>query len=289
MIKKQFKFSVFGLNIKRYGYLLVVLLLLVVPLGSWAISSTSYIVDPSGTGGAHHTTSSTSYQLEGSLEPIAGQTTSTSYVLESGASFAGYCGDGFIDPAEDCEGSDLNSQTCVTQGFVSGTLTCSSACAFVTSACNSGGGGPGGGGGASGLVPSTPTFDASFVDGGFTYLTSKLFYGTKSTTADAVYVNASNVDVTYPTSSRWQKTVSLTLGEGIITIKATNAYGSSGSTVLTYTRRMIGDINQDGSINDYDLSLFVIRWGQDWPSADFNEDGIVDDYDLSLMVAYWTG
>ncbi len=147
----------------------------------------------------------------------------------------------------------------------------------------------GGGGGGGGLVPSTPTFDASLVDGGFTYLTSKLFYGTKSTTADAVYVNTSNVGVTYPTSSRWQKTVSLALGEGTVTVKATNAYGSSGSIVLTYTRRMIGDINQDGSVNDYDLSLFVIRWGQDWPSADFNEDGIVDDYELSLMVAYWTG
>jgi hypothetical protein len=57
------------------------------------------------------------------------------------------CGNGSIDSGEQCDGSNLGGQTCVSRGYAGGTLTCNSNCAFNTSACASGGGGGGGGGG----------------------------------------------------------------------------------------------------------------------------------------------
>ncbi len=44
------------------------------------------------------------------------------------------CGDGLVDALEECDGANLNSQTCISQGFDVGTLTCSS-CSFNTSGC----------------------------------------------------------------------------------------------------------------------------------------------------------
>ena len=45
------------------------------------------------------------------------------------------CGNGTVDPGEDCDGIDLGGETCASQGFDSGTLLCSSACTFDTSGC----------------------------------------------------------------------------------------------------------------------------------------------------------
>jgi len=46
-----------------------------------------------------------------------------------------YCGDGTIDPNEDCDGINLGGATCVTAGFGSGTLTCGPGCRYDTNAC----------------------------------------------------------------------------------------------------------------------------------------------------------
>ncbi len=45
------------------------------------------------------------------------------------------CGDGKIGESEDCDGDNLNEETCESQGFSSGELACSDRCAFVTDAC----------------------------------------------------------------------------------------------------------------------------------------------------------
>lgn len=45
------------------------------------------------------------------------------------------CGNNVIEGVEDCEGTDLNSQTCVGQGYASGTLDCNTDCSFDYSAC----------------------------------------------------------------------------------------------------------------------------------------------------------
>ncbi|MBD3868355.1 MAG: trypsin-like peptidase domain-containing protein [Acidobacteria bacterium] len=46
------------------------------------------------------------------------------------------CDGGVIDPGEDCDGTDLGGETCVSQGFDSGVLACSGSCSFDTSGCD---------------------------------------------------------------------------------------------------------------------------------------------------------
>ena len=46
------------------------------------------------------------------------------------------CGDGQISSTEECEGTDLDGETCESQGFVSGTLSCTTTCIFDFSECS---------------------------------------------------------------------------------------------------------------------------------------------------------
>jgi hypothetical protein len=46
------------------------------------------------------------------------------------------CGNGDIDAGEQCDGTNLNNQTCATQGFDGGTLLCTGGCQFQTSGCH---------------------------------------------------------------------------------------------------------------------------------------------------------
>ncbi|MGH7336647.1 MAG: hypothetical protein ACREI7_03635, partial [Myxococcota bacterium] len=46
------------------------------------------------------------------------------------------CGNGVLDSGEQCDAGNLNGATCASQGFVAGTLSCSSSCTFDTSECH---------------------------------------------------------------------------------------------------------------------------------------------------------
>lgn len=63
------------------------------------------------------------------------------------------CGNGVIESGEQCDGAALGGTTCVSRGYVSGSLSCS-LCNFNTSSCVSASGGGGGGGG--GTLPPPP-------------------------------------------------------------------------------------------------------------------------------------
>jgi hypothetical protein len=67
------------------------------------------------------------------------------------------CGNNVVETGEQCDGTNLSSQTCTGLGYSGGTLSCTASCTFNTSACTSpsppsGGGGGGGGGG---FIPPT--------------------------------------------------------------------------------------------------------------------------------------
>jgi hypothetical protein len=46
------------------------------------------------------------------------------------------CGNGVANQDEDCDGTDLRGETCVSRGFEGGTLACNSNCTFDTSGCS---------------------------------------------------------------------------------------------------------------------------------------------------------
>lgn len=67
------------------------------------------------------------------------------------------CGDGIIGMGEQCDGSNLGGSSCSLLGFTGGSLSCSSACTWITSSCTSGlppSSGSGGGGGVA-VIPNT--------------------------------------------------------------------------------------------------------------------------------------
>jgi cysteine-rich repeat protein len=45
------------------------------------------------------------------------------------------CGDGVVSGTEECDGANLGGETCVSQGFSAGSLSCSGSCTFDTSSC----------------------------------------------------------------------------------------------------------------------------------------------------------
>lgn len=60
----------------------------------------------------------------------------TSASIVSGSARVPTCGDGAINVAgEICDGPDLGGMSCTSLGFTGGTLTCTTACRFETSAC----------------------------------------------------------------------------------------------------------------------------------------------------------
>jgi len=71
-----------------------------------------------------------------------GSTTSSSGTSASSASSSGgdpECGNGVIDPGEQCDGANLNGFDCTNLGYTGGTLACDPVtCTFDTSMCESG-------------------------------------------------------------------------------------------------------------------------------------------------------
>ncbi len=83
--------------------------------------------------------------------------------VEVTATVAG-CGDDAIGSGEQCDGANLGGSSCSTQGFSGGSLSCSSACTFNTSACTTGNsnGNSGNSGNAGYSPPAVPATNVVF-------------------------------------------------------------------------------------------------------------------------------
>lgn len=301
------------------------------PATTLAVSSTNFEIDNDQEfSGSHHQVNSTTFELEGDIGPFGGSLSSTSFSLESGGG-SWYCGDGFIDPDEDCDsgsyGSILGGASCISEGFTSGTISCSSACSFVTSSCtstsSSGGGGGGGGGGRprnedeDSTTITTPTSSNQSSSGRvvtsenmaylasifteytytvpnttttydyFTYSPFIFIYGSKVSDSISVQNNTSSATSSSPIS--WSSTVALSYHLNSVSLIASDSDKTYDPGYFTVQRRPAGDANGDILINDYDASLIINRFGAT-PApkeADFNEDGEVDEFDISLMLGNW--
>jgi outer membrane protein assembly factor BamB len=49
----------------------------------------------------------------------------------------------------------------------------------------------------------------------------------------------------------------------------------------------VGDLNNDGQVNIFDLSVLLSAWNTANPSADLNNDGTVNIFDLSSLLSHW--
>jgi hypothetical protein len=62
-------------------------------------------------------------------------------IFKDGFDTTAECGNAILETGEDCDGSDLGGQSCPSLGFMFGTLACTPACTFDTSACSNCGNG----------------------------------------------------------------------------------------------------------------------------------------------------
>lgn len=65
-----------------------------------------------------------------------------------------------------------------------------------------------------------------------------------------------------------------------------------GDTSPSDTGCPIGDLNDDGAVNVFDLSILVSHWGSSSANqcqGDINQDGIVNVFDLSILLSHWGG
>ncbi len=82
-------------------------------------------------------------------------------------------------------------------------------------------------------------------------------------------------------------------GSHAVNVRATDIAGnvSTGTvtvTVANNTAGIVGDLNSDGHVNIFDLSLLLSKWGSPTPgSSDLNNDGKVDLTDLSLLLSHF--
>jgi hypothetical protein len=121
-----------------------------------------------------------------------------------------------------------------------------------------------------------------------TYKTNFNLTGTKLATITHIFVNGSEEDSTYPTSTTWEVPVTLNLGENNFTLYGKDESDNQTATqTTTVDRHTLGDINGDGEINLIDASLFAVDWDKTedltYILSDMNDDTSVDLTDLSIL------
>lgn len=122
-----------------------------------------------------------------------------------------------------------------------------------------------------------------------------------ATIAASAGTSVSYTSSTIATALNSQTNVLKTLNPASVVIVApTNILPSSSSnqssrssnnsnTSNSSSSSKIGDLNNDGKVNIFDLSIFLSRWLTGDSTADLNHSGKVDIFDLSILLANWTG
>jgi len=84
-----------------------------------------------------------------------------------------------------------------------------------------------------------------------------------------------------------------TLANGAHALKAVATYtggtvtATANVTVSNTTATKVGDVNGDGSVNIFDLSILLSRWSSTDTASDLNKDGTVNIFDLSILLSKW--
>jgi len=122
----------------------------------------------------------------------------------------------------------------------------------------------------------------------YTFKSSQRIHGTRNAKTTAVWINGSDRTVTYPSDLEWQMELPLFLGANTVVAQGVGTNGARSTYTAGQPERiLIGDVNRNHRVDDYDLSRFTRAWKKYSFFADFNEDGNVDDADLSLLTSHW--
>jgi O-glycosyl hydrolase len=67
----------------------------------------------------------------------------------------------------------------------------------------------------------------------------------------------------------------------------TSCLASLYVSASTSSSGKVGDINGDGAVNIFDLSILLSHWGTSDSASDLNHDGTVNIFDLSVLLSHW--
>lgn len=139
-------------------------------------------------------------------------------------------------------------------------------------------------------TPTTALAQLTATSALFTYMTDYTLKGNKDSAITQVFVNGSEAGSVYPTSTTWERPVTLSvLGENTLTIYGSDGTNQTATQNVIVKKHTLGDINGDGNVDIIDASLFAIDWGK---TSNFSyilsdmttpPDGDVDLTDLSVL------
>ncbi len=72
----------------------------------------------------------------------------------------------------------------------------------------------------------------------------------------------------------------------LFTVSLTSTVSVSPSPTVSPSH-IIGDINNDGKVNVFDISILLSKWGTTDTASDLNANGKVDIFDLSALLSHW--
>ena len=87
--------------------------------------------------------------------------------------------------------------------------------------------------------------------------------------------------------SDWQQDSGSTYSPTVSPTPGTSSTPTPGATPSSSPSGVIGDLNNDGTVNIFDLSILLSNWGTSDAAADLNNDGTVNIFDLSILLSHW--
>jgi hypothetical protein len=146
-------------------------------------------------------------------------------------------------------------------------------------------------------IPSVPVGKAkppTLVYRSPTFLSKQTVGGNYTDETASVSVNGSASGVNLMSNLFWNRELPLFVGYNEIRVQITDKDGLSSDIIYgTVERMLVGDASREidkGTfhiVDDVDLSRFTRAWKTYSFFSDFNEDGKIDDADLSLLASHW--
>ncbi|QQR51964.1 hypothetical protein IPG36_05175 [bacterium] len=138
-------------------------------------------------------------------------------------------------------------------------------------------------------TPTVPTNVQAIVTGLNIALSWTASTDNVAVTSYKIYRDGTQVGTATTTSANL---TSVPIGTHNYTVVAADAAGnvSAASIAVSVQVYVQGDVNNNGTVDIFDLSQLLTNWGRTGTnSSDVNGDNTVNIFDLSILLSHWTG
>ncbi|MBU1129812.1 hypothetical protein KKE45_00635 [Patescibacteria group bacterium] len=189
------------------------------------------------------------------------------------------CGNQVIEGGEDCEGDDLNQQTCVSLGYGQGVLTCDIACTFDLSACPP-------------APTPTPTPTPALTPTPTATLTP-----TQTLTPTPTSIPTSTTTPVGTVAPSTTPNPDTTTDDSAFPDATPTTLPTATLRPTPFLPQLISffDFDKSGRIEKFELFNVIKKWVEEWKikprkdglaTCDLNNDGICDLKDFSVLLYY---